>query len=156
MNIKILRIKDKVSQEITDFILKLISDSQVRILGETLDPHVMTETVYQYITSEDKVFFIAMVDDRIVGCFLGESKFYPFSKIPISVELYFSVLKEYRGLGIFKWMLNEFEAWSIERGCRFMICGVNYFSSSSAEQAIERLQKEGFIHFGKEFYRELK
>lgn len=163
LNLKIEKIEKNLPANFIPFAMRCVKDSQVKILGESLDADLLTETIYQYTNSQDKAFFVASVEslqgivlkESIVGCFLGESKLYPFSKIPIAVELYFSVLVEYRGMGIYKLLLKNFSEWGQSQGCRFLICGVNNFSSSSTEGAVNRLKKDGFLPFGQEFYKEL-
>ncbi len=155
MIVTIEKVQGHVGESWTEYALKCLQDGSFRSFGGGFDAEVVCETLRQYSNDDDKCFFVAKVNDKVIGAFLGEYKCLPFSTWPIAVELYFSVLPDFRGHGISQSLIKCFSEWAKLKGCKFLVCGVNCFSSSDTEQARIRLAKEGFKPFGFEYYREL-
>lgn len=155
MKTSIEMIDGGIDEEIRRFAQECVADVILKYIGFAIDPATFCETLEVYAKDPEKLFLIARVGEKAVGTFLGEIKNYPFTKNKIAVELYFRVSEEFRGQGISKFLIKEFETWAKDKGCRFAICGVNEFSSHATQGANQRLVNENYHLYGKEYFKEL-
>lgn len=155
MIIQIENIEGGIDESIITFAKECIEDTRFADAGFKIDPGIFSDTLQIFANDPEKVFFIARVDGKAVGVFLGEIRNYPFTNVRIAVELYFRVSDEYRGKGIFTHLLKYYEDWARNKGCKFSVCGVNIFSSHGHAAAAGILERDDYQYFGSEYFKEL-
>ncbi len=155
MNFKIEMIEGDIDSSFGEFAKVCIHDTKLKHLGIAIDPKVIADTLSLFAKDSEKVFLLAKVDEKTVGIFLGGLGKYPFTEEKMASELYFNVLPEYRGNGIGQYLIKDFEIWAKQRGCRFIISRVNELASSDSDSANRRLDRDGFMKFSTDYFKEI-
>lgn len=148
-NIQIIKLDESFHEGFATFVYGRIKETQFKAFGLTMDLQVVSETIHDHVTQDDKCLFLA-VDIRTqlpVGCLFGSAQRHPFSRDMCANELYFSVIPEYRKQGISKLLITHFEEWATLRNCKFMVIGIGEVSSKEGVSSNGALQHMGFRLF---------
>lgn len=147
MEFEILEIKDDPGFDIIEFVSRCVVEANVHEIGANVDPEVSVFTLHDFAVNPDKLFLAAKSDDKIIGIFLGEIRLHPFTKLKIGVELYWSVIKEWRRYGVGKALFERFASYLKEHQVDHAICGVNEFTTKDSAPGNDFLQSLGFVKY---------
>lgn len=155
MTLKIEIVDGEIDPDFTDFAKACIKDAVLKHFSIPIDPAAIADTLHFFANDPDHIFMVAKMDGKVVGTILGQIKLYPFTKERFAVEDYLNVLEEYRGRDVGKYLLKNFELWARQRGCRFVVFGVNQLATHDPDRGNRFLKHASYHHYETAYFKEL-
>lgn len=149
MNITISLLKSDPPKDLGDFIFKASRSTEIESLGLKNTPYAIAKNFQLYMTDDDKVVFLAKDGDKVIGCFFGHLRVYPFTEDILAMDQFWHVLPEYQGQGIGKQLMFKFAVWAKEKGAKLIIQGVSEIVGQTRHNAIKSLESQGFSLFSR-------
>lgn len=110
------------------------------------DPTIMQLTFLRYLDDEHICVFVAEIDGKLVGFFIGAVSGLEYSATCVASDRYFYVLPEYRGSGAGDGLLDAFERWADSHNVVTKTCQVR--SQINVDAAVSYLGRNGYKPFG--------
>ena len=84
--------------------------------GVEIDTGKLVNFITKFVSSDDSIAIVGIVDDEYAGFFFGIVSELFFSTSKVAEEKSFYVAPEYRGNGIAPVMIHEYETWAKSKG----------------------------------------
>ena len=114
----------------------------------TFDPDKTLTMMLARVKSDDAFARVVVVDGQVVGMMVAHTAEFPMSSDRMSIEDVYYILPAFRGKGVLKALVSDYNAWSLEQGVnpehRFLCVtmGIN------DEPVIEALKRLGYQYSG--------
>ncbi len=119
-------------------VIRQVTKERRYVVAESVEQQLSGDSTLVDTDLEDQRFFVAVVDDEVVGwCGLEVPE---MDKLSHTAELTLGVLEEYRGMGIGEHLMDRGLSWAEERGLHKVYNSV----PSVNEDAIEFLESHGW------------